>query len=682
VGKVNFSILIILFLITTFFVKEVIYLKKINSITLSSENNVKVMIGKSSNHKPLSIELTEYAPANITHNGDSCFIEFDKTWFGTLKYTGNYNELNDANLVIGEREFNLSVYKPKWVESRSFGYFKTKVLLDNFHDGLLRLPERTLPGNAWISELNNGFIPFKYVEITDGCFKGVEKYIRQVAITTPALSERATFYSNSEVLNDVYQFTKHTVEATSFAGLFIDGNRELKPYEADSYINQLGYYSVSQSNVLPRATLIYLLSNGTWPIEWAFHLVFMAQADLLRTGDVAFFKLNYQRIKSKVLFDLATDNLLIDPERQTNEILKQNGIKANELKVIIDWPISERVGFSTKTVEKSRLFTHTVKLWRKEVRISLADILGFELASEILNYDLKGHKNKLMAPCEINSVVNAFHYGAINSLKEIALSIGYTDEAKLLEDKMVEFKESFILVFTDKQTGLIIDCLNSSKPSFHGSVLAARFNLLSVSNEKTTLEYIISKLPSGSVYFSQYVLEVLYKYSKYETAFQLMVSKEHRSWSYMMNELESSMATEAWNSKIKENMDYSHAWGTSPLNIINRYLVGIKPLTPGYISFEVAPKLPKEIDQLKVSYPLQDDLVNIDLSLTNSNTTFKLYFSTEKKAVVKIPTRMSCKNIKLNHNGKVRQVNRHKLDYVNVNGLGPGLHSIHISCHR
>jgi hypothetical protein len=160
VGKVNFSILIILFLITTFFVKEVIYLKKINSITLSSEHNVKVMIGKSSNHKPMSIELTEYAPANITHNGDSCFIEFDKTWFGTLKYTGNYNELNDANLVIGEREFNLSVYKPKWVESRSFGYFKTKVLLDNFHDGLLRLPERTLPGNAWISELNNGFIPF------------------------------------------------------------------------------------------------------------------------------------------------------------------------------------------------------------------------------------------------------------------------------------------------------------------------------------------------------------------------------------------------------------------------------------------------------------------------------------------------------------------------------------------
>ncbi|MGI6302875.1 MAG: hypothetical protein ACOX52_17715 [Verrucomicrobiota bacterium] len=56
---------------------------------------------------------------------------------------------------------------------------------------------------------------------------------------------------------------------TSFAGIYIDGDRERIPYEGDAYINQLGHYAVDREYAIARRTIEHFMDHPTWPTEWA-----------------------------------------------------------------------------------------------------------------------------------------------------------------------------------------------------------------------------------------------------------------------------------------------------------------------------------------------------------------------------------------------------------------------------
>ena len=50
------------------------------------------------------------------------------------------------------------------------------------------------------------------------------------------------------------------------------------------------------------------------------------------------------------------------------------------------------------------------------------------------------------------------------------------------------------------------------------------------------------------------------------------------------------MTLEAWNAKVKPNLTWNHAWGAAPANIISRFVLGVRPLEPGYTSILIAPQ--------------------------------------------------------------------------------------------
>ena len=58
------------------------------------------------------------------------------------------------------------------------------------------------------------------------------------------------FTSSDTILNQIWDLCKYTIKATSFAGLYIDGDRERIPYEADAIINQLSHYCVDGAQYL------------------------------------------------------------------------------------------------------------------------------------------------------------------------------------------------------------------------------------------------------------------------------------------------------------------------------------------------------------------------------------------------------------------------------------------------
>jgi hypothetical protein len=91
------------------------------------------------------------------------------------------------------------------------------------------------------------------------------------------------------------------------------------------------------------------------------------------------------------------------------------------------------------------------------------------------------------------------------------------------------------------------------------------------------------------VYGSQYLLEGLFEAGREREAIALLTSRSDRSWVNMMRE-GSTISLEAWGEKYKKNLDWNHAWGATPANIIPRYVLGVRPLTPGFGKVLIRPQ--------------------------------------------------------------------------------------------
>jgi hypothetical protein len=106
-------------------------------------------------------------------------------------------------------------------------------------------------------------------------------------------------------------------------------------------------------------------------------------------------------------------------------------------------------------------------------------------------------------------------------------------------------------------------------------------------------DYVASKRFSCSTYMSQFVLEALFAAGRETDAFQLMTSSEDRSWLGMMAK-GATITMEFWDLTLEEPgriPDMNHSWSTAPLNMISRWVLGVRPLKPGFDEVAVCPHL-------------------------------------------------------------------------------------------
>ena len=136
------------------------------------------------------------------------------------------------------------------------------------------------------------------------------------------------------MLNRIWELCKYSIKATTFAGVYVDGDRERIPYEADAYLNQLSHYATDNDVQMAAPTFDWLMKNGTWPTEWAPHMVFMAHADWMHTGDTDWLSPRYESLKTKTLLNRSGEDGLV---RSGNDGSKKHDI--------VDWPQKERDGY-------------------------------------------------------------------------------------------------------------------------------------------------------------------------------------------------------------------------------------------------------------------------------------------------------------------------------------------------
>jgi len=393
--------------------------------------------------------------------------------------------------------------------------------------------------------------PFRYVEIPNAPDNLV---LHQLAVQAPFDAEASDFESSDETLNAVWALCKHTVKATTAFGVYIDGERERIAYEGDAYINLLSHYACDLDPQVARRTFEHLLKFPTWPTEWSLQMPMIAEADYEATGNPVLASRHFDALMEKLLLGKARGDGLL------------------EVSAIVDWPPCERDGYNDGIVDPN--------------------------------------ESKQVGPM-VNTVANAFHHRALRSMARMASVLGKVREATELESKADRVREAFQTAFFDKSRGIYTDGEGSSHASLHANMFPLALGLVPEEYQSSVVDFVQPKGMACSVYGAQFLLEALYRAGRGATALELMRSRSDRSWWHMI-ELGSTMTLEAWNSGVKPNLTWNHAWGAAPANIISRYVIGVRPLEPGYRKFLIAPQ-PHDLEWLRGKVPTPFGPVSLSL---------------------------------------------------------------------
>ena len=408
--------------------------------------------------------------------------------------------------------------------------------------------------------------PFRYVEISGPLDPLGPDNITRIAVQYPFDESASSFHCSDPLLNDIWDLCKYSIRATTYCGVYVDGDRERIPYEADAYLNQLAHYAVDREYALARHSHEYLLANPTWPTEWRQHSILIAWADYLYTGDTESLRHNYDVLKNeKLLLDSARDDGLLDTSDKP-------------YRDIVDWPEDERDGYD-------------------------------------------------MLP--VNTVVNAFHYHTLRLMTDIAETLGETEDADRFRRLADDFLPRFNEVFFNTRTGLYVDGEGSTHSSLHANLFPIAFGLVPDENLPGVVEFVKSKGMACSVYVAHYLLESLFEAGQDRYALQLLTARNDRSW-YNMLASGTTITLEAWDIKYKPNLDWNHAWGACPAYFIPAYIAGVRPLTPGFRSTLVRPqpgtldsfeaKVPTPRGPVLVDYARKDGTCKLAVTVPGNTT--------------------------------------------------------------
>ena len=188
-------------------------------------------------------------------------------------------------------------------------------------------------------------------------------------------------------------------------------------------------------------------------------------------------------------------------------------------------------------------------------------------------------------------------YKALCCLSKIARVLKKHDDAAQYFRRAEQMKASLISLLYNPEKGAFCDGLSAAHmPVPHFSQHASAFALYCGVYEDDAMRNALTAFLKTqgkirmSVYGAFYLLEGLYAAGAGNYATELMlqedVSEGARTWAYMLQN-GATITTEAWNSKNKPNMTFSHPWGSAPASQIVRGLFGIRPLEPGFARFRI-----------------------------------------------------------------------------------------------
>jgi alpha-L-rhamnosidase len=503
------------------------------------------------------VHLVDEAPMAIQRlDANTILVDFGRTSFGNIELIPPAHAAKTITVHFGEdlRDGRINRKPPGTVR-----YASTPVRLDGAERLIAAPPadsrntqtDRPDTPPAILTPPEWGVVlPFRWIEIEGWPDELRPQHIvRKSAFASTWDDSAATFESSDPLLNRIWELCRYSIKATTFAGIYVDGDRERIPYEADAYLNQLSHYATDHDIQMARDTFDHLMKHPTWPTEWAFHMIFMAHADYQHTGDTKWLAARYESLKPKLLRERAReDGLLVSNAQQIKKL------------DLVDWPQKERDGYVFRP---------------------------------------------------INTVINAFHIRSLGMMAELAAALGKDKESTEFTAIATTAHTAFQLLLFDRSNGAYRDGEGTNHLSQHASLFPLAFGLVPPEYTPAVVASVQKRGMACSVYAAQYLLEGLFANDAGSLALELITAPTDRSWRHMV-ESGTTITWEAWDMKYKPNQDWNHAWGAAPANLLPRYVLGAAALSPGWKQAVIRPhtgtltcakgKIPTPLGPLEVGW--------------------------------------------------------------------------------
>ncbi|MBZ2198301.1 family 78 glycoside hydrolase catalytic domain [Occultella gossypii] len=398
-----------------------------------------------------------------------------------------------------------------------------------------------------------GYRAFRYIELEADPALDLTHAVRPLVLRSPYVGG-AAFTSSDPDLDRVWELCRYTIEATSL-DLYVDTPaRERGAYEGDAYVNQLSQYAVERSYALARYSGEYLTRRPTWPSEYHLMPVLMAWEDYLATGDDRQFRTDFEHWEG-----LNYDRFL----GEHGLLRKDPGPAAGGWDAdLVDWPATYRDGYE---------FT------------------------------------------EVNTVLNAFQAAAYAALARIAEVVDRPRDAahyRDLADRMRAALNSLLLDASAYRDGL-----GSTHHAQHATAFPVALGLAPADRLTGLGDWLRHGGIRMSVYGSQFLLEALCKAGRSDHALALMSAAGPNSWLHLIDGLGATIVPEAWDPSLKPNMTYSHAWGSAPVNVVARWILGVRSESPGAARVVIEPR-PGPLSRMSGTVPTIRGAVTVDYDRT------------------------------------------------------------------
>ena len=429
--------------------------------------------------------------------------------------------------------------------------------------------------------------PFRYLELIN--FPGTLKptAVAQMRLLSEFDTNAASFNSSSPALDQIWKLCRNSMQMLTFDGIYVDGDRERKPYESDAYIHQMSSYAVDREFTLPRHTLEYLLKHPTWPTEWKIHSIFMAWADYLQTGNTNILNRYYPELQADSFVWADTGCGLM------------KGFPAcpqNTNSDVVDWPPNDRDGFVVKD---------------------------------------GSYRNST------NAVNNAFYYCGLRTMANIAAVLGRAKDATNYTARANQVYAAYNSTFWDNAMKCYVDGVGTDHASAHANFFPLALGLVPTERQAAVVTFLHSRISANggmpcSVYGAQYLVAALFSAGDTDTALDLMTTNGPRSWMNMIH-FGATITAEAWSSSDKSNLDWNHAWGAAPGNLIPRFILGLRPLTAGFGHILIQPHLGTRLTYASGVVPTIRGPVSISASNNMGNFQLLLNIPGNVTATVMLP---------------------------------------------
>jgi len=582
------------------------------------------------------VKSREY-PVFVKKIGNSTvFIDFGKAAFGQLILNLTSRTDKDSVVVhLGERMSNGRIDKNPGGTIRYGKY--TLGLMKGTHTYRILIDKdrrNTGPAAVLIPDYIGEVLPFRYCEIEGYDKPAIASDVMRDAVHYPFDESASFFECNDDTLNQIWNLCKYSIQATSFLGLYIDGDRERIPYEADALINQLGHYGIDREYSMARRSFEYLLEKPTWPTEWILQALLIAWQDYMYTGDSRSLKANYEILKARTLMGLREKNGLISTTTglQTPEFL--SSIRSKEkIRDIVDWPHTGILGLNKQEGGEADGFVFT----------------------------------------DYNAVTNAFHYESLKLMSKIAGVLDLTRDAAYYNEAANRLLKQFNNFFYNDQSGYYMDGDTTKHASLHANMFPVAFDMVPSGKIKKVLDFIRSRKMACSVYGSQFLMDALYETSDAEYALSMLTKTDDRGW-YNMIRLGSTISLEAWDNKYKPNLDWNHAWGAVPANIIPRKLLGIEPIMPGFDKARIKPQI-ASLSYVRAVVPTIKGEISMEIENKKGEYRLQLTIPANMESEVYLP--LLSKKYEVTCNGIQQKTNRMKEEpFISLGNLFSGKYMI------